>query len=455
MTKRVRVSDPTRAESSCGSDGRVLTLGLLTASIAVTMPEFFNVLPPAAALALLIDRLPEGPLVGRETVASVDALGRVTAEVITAGESLPAFARSSMDGYSVRASDTYGATDGLPAWFNLVGEVPMGRESGVSLAIGEAAVAYTGGMLAGNADAVVMVERTQHIDDVTIEVVRSVAPGENVVQPGEDISVGDVALPAGHVVRPQDIGALTALGITEIGVARRPRVAILSMGDEIVPPHQSPGPGQVRDVNSYTVASQVAHAGGVPVLLGLVGDDYETQLDASRRGLQQADMLVLSAGSSVSLRDRTVDIVAALGEPGVLVHGLSLRPGKPAIVGLCDGKPIFGLPGNPVSAMVVCDLLVRPAVFRLAGCSDPPAPAETTAILAQDVPSAAGREDFVPVRLDAPGDDQSPNSLPVAHPVWGKSGLIFTLVRADGLLRVPPNHAGIYAGEPVRVRRFW
>ena len=411
------------------------------------MPEFFNVLPPGEALALLLDLLPERPAAGVCVVDTAQALGRVVAAEILATESLPAFPRSTMDGYSVRAADTYGASDGLPAWFTLVGEVPMGREPNFSLGMGEAAVAYTGGMLAGNADAVVMVEHTQAIDAHTIEVMRPVAPGENVVQPGEDVRLDETVLPAGHVIRSQDIGALLALGIERINVAERPRVGILSMGDEVVPPGATPGPGQIRDINTYTVAGQVAAAGGTTMPLGLVGDDYEEQLVAARQGLAQSDMLVLSAGSSVSARDRTVDIVAELGQPGPLVHGLALRPGKPAIVGLCDGKPVIGLPGNPVSAMVVSSLLVRPTVYRLMGCAHPPPPAERPAVLAQDIPSAAGREDYVPVRLVDNG-----NGTVKAHPVWGKSGLIFTLVKADGLVRVPADAGGIYAGERVQVR---
>ena len=413
------------------------------------MPEFFNVLPPGEALALLLDLLPERPAIGVCSVDAARALGRVTAVEIRASESLPAFPRSTMDGYSVRAADTYGASDGLPAWFALAGEVPMGQAPDFSLGVGEAALAHTGGMLAGNADAVVMVEHTQAIDAQTIEVMRPVAPGENVAQPGEDVSVGETVLSAGHVIRPQDIGALLALGIEHIEVAQRPRVGILSMGDEVVPPNETPGPGQVRDINTYTVAGQVVAAGGAAAPLGLVGDDYEEQLVAARQGLAQSDMLVLSAGSSVSARDRTVDIVAELGEPGPLVHGLALRPGKPAIVGLCDGKPVIGLPGNPVSAMVVSSLLVRPTVYRLMGCASPPLPVELTAVLAQDIPSAAGREDYVPVRLA-----QGASGMLKAHPVWGKSGFIFTLVRADGLVRVPADASGIYAGERVQVREI-
>ena len=413
------------------------------------MPEFFNVLPPEEALALLLDRLPEQPAAGVCAVETAQALGRVVAAELRATESLPAFPRSTMDGYGLRAVDTYGASDGLPAWFTVVGEVPMGQGTDLHLGVGEAAVAYTGGMLAANADAVVMVEHTQAVDAHTIEVMRPVAPGENVAQPGEDVRKGDPVLPAGHVIRPQDIGGLLALGVERIKVSARPRVGILSMGDEVVPPSSTPGLGQVRDVNTYTVAGQVTAAGGIPKPLDLVGDDYEEQLVAARRGLTETDMLVLSAGSSVSARDRTVDIVSALGEPGPLAHGLALRPGKPAIVGLCDGKPVIGLPGNPVSAMVVSSLLVRPTVYRLMGCYNPPRLPENTAVLAQDIPSAPGREDYVPVRLET-----SVAGTLEARPVWGKSGFIFTLVKADGLVKVPADAGGIYAGETVQVRRF-
>ena len=412
------------------------------------MPEFFNVLPPQRALQALLDTMPP-PSPANEEVAVNEALGRITAQDLCAAEDLPSFPRSTMDGYSLRAADTFGASEGLPAYFTVVGEVPMGRAAGVSLSLGEAAGAYTGGMLAHSADAVVMVEHTQQVDASTIEVVRPVAPGENVVQPGEDVRRGETILPRGHLLRPQDLGGLTALGITRIKVARRPRVAILSMGDEVVPPDVAPMPGQIRDVNSYTVAAQVSRAGGEPVALGIVCDDYEEQLAAARKGLEIADALVLSAGSSVSSRDLTADIINALGEPGVLVHGLSIRPGKPAILGLVGGKAAFGLPGNPVSAMVVFDLVVRPVLYRLAGCVQPPEPSTALATLTLDIASAPGREDYVPVRLSGNGNGELE-----AEPIFGKSNLIFTLIRADGLVQVPLDKAGLYAGERVAVRLF-
>ncbi len=378
-----------------------------------------------------------------------DALGRITAADLVSGQDLPTFPRSTVDGYSLRAADTFGATEGLPAYFSVVGEIPMGSAANISVELGEAAGTYTGGMLANGANAVVMVENTQEVDANTIEVVRPVAPGENVVQPGEDVHAGEAILLRGHVLRPQDIGGLAALGITSVTVARRPRIAVLSMGDEVVPPDSEPSVGQIRDVNSYSIASQILRDGGEPVPLGIVSDNYEEQLETARWSLQHSDALVFSAGSSVSSRDMTADVINALGDPGVLVHGLSIRPGKPAIVGLVDGKPAFGLPGNPVSAMIVFDLVVRPTLYHLAGCVRPPKPATAQAALTLDIASAAGREDYVPVRLSGNGNGELK-----AEPIFGKSNLIFTLIRADGLVQVPLDKAGLYAGEMVSVRLF-
>jgi molybdopterin molybdotransferase len=412
------------------------------------MPEFFNVLPPERALEVLLERLPNFAKAKNEVVPVTSALGRVISGAVYSPEDLPAFPRSTVDGFSLRASDAFGASEGLPAYFTLVGEVPMGRPPAVSVGVGEAATTYTGGMLARNADAVVMVENTQRVDVNTIEVVRPVAVGENVVHIGEDVRKGQKVFPAGHMLRPQDLGGLTALGITRVKVARRPKVAILSMGDEVVAPGTRPAPGQVRDINTYTISALVEQAGGVPLPLGLARDEYEEQLTAARQGLEQADALVFSAGSSVSSGDLTAEIINQLGQPGVLVHGLSLRPGKPAIVGLINEKPVFGLPGNPVSAIIVFDLLVRPTLYYLCGCANPPQSLIITARLSQNIASAPGREDYVPIKL---GDQ---NGIKIAEPVFGKSNLIFTLVHADGLVKVPLDKAGLYRGEEVEVRLF-
>ena len=408
------------------------------------MSEFFNVLAPGDALNALLEQLE--PRVESELVPTHEALGRVTSRAITSPEDLPASPRSTMDGYSVRSSDTFGASEGLPAYLEVVGEVPMGKAPEVELSTGQAATAYTGGMLARTADAVVMVENTQNADGSTIEVLRPVAPGENVIQTGEDTRSGDEVLPIGHVVRPQDIGGVLALGITELSVSRRPIVSIVSTGDELVSPERTPGPGQVRDINTYTISALVERAGGTPATVALVGDGYETQRNAAVEALSVGDMLVFSAGSSVSSRDLTADVIASLGSPGVLAHGIAHKPGKPTIVALVDGVPAFGLPGNPVSAAIVFDLLVRPTIYALAGCSSPPEPPTRLARLTRDIPSQAGREEHVQVRL------AHDNGELCAEPVFGKSNLIYTLIRADGTVVVPLDKGGLYAGEQVEVR---
>jgi len=410
------------------------------------MPEMFKVLPPAEALKVLCDQLPLD--VRKETVATVDALDRVLVEKLTAPSSLPSFPRSTMDGYAVRAEDTFGATESLPAYLAVIGEVPMGRFFEGMVGPAQAAVVYTGGMIPPGTDAVVMVERTQKLDATNIEVLRAVAPGENVLTIGEDVKEGEPLFDVGHVFRPQDLGGLMALGITRMQVAAAPRVAIISTGDEVVPPEDTPGPGQVRDVNTYTIAGLVARTGGIPLRKGIIKDEYDSLLSAARTAMETADILVISAGSSVSTRDLTADVVNELGKPGVLVHGVAVRPGKPTILGICNGKPVIGLPGNPVSAMVVAGLFLTPLLWRMRGLANPPAQRRETARLTHNVSSVPGREDYVQVRL------VERESQLWAEPVFGKSNLIYTLVKAEGMVCVPLDSNGLHKGEFVNVELF-
>ena len=407
------------------------------------MPEMFKVLPPAEALRVLLDQLPSD--VGGERIKTTEALDRALSEPLTARSSLPSFPRSTMDGYAVRAEDTFGATESLPAYLTVIGEVPMGRAADIELGPAHAATVYTGGMIPTGADAVVMIERTQKIDDATIEVLRPVAPGENVIQIGEDVKEGAPLFESGHVLRPQDLGGLMALGLTDVSVAVRPRVAILSTGDEVIAPEQTPGPGQIRDVNTYAIAGLVARAGGVSSFGGIIADHYESLLSAARAALQAADVLVISAGSSVSTRDLTADVINNLGRPGVLVHGVAVRPGKPAILGICDGKPVIGLPGNPVSAMVIAWLFLEPVLYRMQGRMVKPVRGAVTATLTHNIPSVPGREDYVQVRL-IERDGQL-----WAEPVFGKSNLIYTLVKSEGMVCVPLDAGGLHKGEQVQV----
>ncbi|MBI4493991.1 MAG: molybdopterin molybdotransferase MoeA [Chloroflexi bacterium] len=410
------------------------------------MVELFNVLSPPDAYRVLESHLPVE--VRTERVPIARALDRVLAEDLTAPADLPAFARSTMDGFAVRAADTYGASEGLPAYLSVVGEALMGVRPETRVGVGQAVRIATGGMLPEGADAVLMVEHTQEVDRQTIEVVRPVAPGENVLRVGEDVARGASVLPRGHALRPQDLGGLAALGFAEVAVARRLRVAIVSSGDELVPPDQVPGPGQIRDINTYTLAALVERAGHEPLALGIVPDDYDRLAAAARRALELGDVAILSAGSSVSTRDLTAQVIASLGQPGVLVHGVSLRPGKPTILAVARGKPVFGLPGNPVSCMVTFDLFVAPTLARLSGLRGRSPRQVVSARLAHNVASAPGREDYVQVRLEPRGAELW------AVPVFGKSNLIYTLVRADGMIKVDLDKGGLSEGELVSVVLF-
>lgn len=410
------------------------------------MPELFTVQPPHLALQRLFDHLP--PTIATEVIDTANALNRVLAESPIAASPLPAFPRSTMDGYAVRAQDTYGASEALPAYLTLIGESPMGGAPTRSVGRGEAMLIHTGGMLPQGADAVVQIERTQKSTENEIEVMRAVAPGENVLQVGEDVKPGDQLFSIGHRLRPQDLGGLMALGITQVTVARRPRVGILATGDEVIDPHAEPRPGQVRDVNTYSIGGLIERAGGLPRSGGVIPDDFEALQRAARALIDQSDALVLSAGSSVSVRDMTSDVIDRLGRPGVLVHGVSIKPGKPTILAVCDGKPVFGLPGNPVSALVVGDLFITPTLWRLQGCAQPPRANTVMARLTHNLSSVPGRVDYIQVRLiDRDGEWW-------AEPVFGKSNLIYTLVKADGMMIIPVDANGVAAGEWVDVRMF-
>lgn len=406
------------------------------------MPAFFSVRTPPEAWALLNAHFT--PRLRTARVPTVQALDRVLTEPLHAPQDLPEFRRATVDGYAVNAADTYGASSGLPAFLTVVGEVPMGQASQLHLDGGEAALVHTGGMVPDGADSVVMIENTQAVDNSSIEVLKPVAEGENVIQVGEDIRRDMPILAAGHQLRPQDIGGLLALGITAVTVAQPPRVGIISSGDEVVPPEQTPGPGQVRDINSATLAALTLRAGGEPKLYGIAPDVREALQAKVAQAHAESDIVVLSAGSSVSYRDLSVEVISQLGQPGVLAHGLSVRPGKPTIVAVCDDVPVFGLPGNPVSAMVIFDLIVTPTIRACLGATAQPK-AQMQARLARNVASATGREDYVQVRLEERSDGLW------AVPVFGKSNLIYTLVNADGTVKISLDAGGVREGEWVTV----
>ena len=433
------------------------------------MPEFLTLLPPDDARTLLLSHL-SAPKVASESIDVASSLGRITADDILAPHPLPDFQRTTVDGYAVRARDTFGATDSLPAYLTLIGEVPMGDTPAFELSTGQCALIHTGGMLPKGADAVVMLEYTQTVrrgdlyghpllgaglrpapNRNEIEIFKSVADGENLIRIGEDVAQGQLVLPKGSFMRPAEIGGLMALGLTSVRVARKICAGLISTGDEVIEPKQSPRPGQIRDVNSYTLAALVEKSGADAKRYGIFSDQFEVLKEAAAHALSECDMVIITAGSSASTRDMTADVIRSLGEPGVLVHGVNTRPGKPTILGVCNGKAVIGLPGNPVSALVNGYLFVVPVIEKLLGALPRPRPT-VLAKLTVNLPSQAGREDWWPVRLLPSSPSRRGSGGEVnAEPVFGKSNLIFTLAAADGLLRIHPDATGLSAGEMVEV----
>jgi molybdopterin molybdotransferase len=410
--------------------------------------EFFRLQTRQEVLALY-DRFAP---VGVEEVDLAAAGGRVLAAAITAPEDVPGFWRATMDGYAVRAQDTFGASVGAPQYLEIKGEVPMGVAPTRGVGGGETLRVATGAMLPEGADAVVMIEYTAEHPDGTLEVRRAVAPGENVLAPGEDVARGEPLFPAGRRLRPQEIGLLAALGIRRLAVYKNPRVVIISSGDEIVPLYEKPRPGQVRDSNAYLAAAQVAAWGGLPLMYGIIPDDFDALRNTLASALIAADLILISGGSSVGVRDLTLDAIQDLPGSEILVHGVALRPGKPTILaalGPSPPKPLMGLPGHPASAAVVMEVLGRPLLSRLAGTSiQSPWGRTVPAVLSRNLAGASGREDFVRVRL------RRDETTLWADPVLGPSGLLSPLVKSDGLVMIPLGVEGLFKGEEVAVQLF-
>ncbi|QGY38626.1 molybdopterin molybdenumtransferase MoeA [Pseudodesulfovibrio cashew] len=406
---------------------------------------FFTIISRAEFETLLKDF----PPLEAQTVPLSQAAGRVLADGLTPAHDWPLTNRSCMDGYAVNARDVFGAGESNPGYLECTAHLSINEMPDMTIPPGECARIATGGVLPEGTDAVVMIEHTQEMDGTTVEIRKSVAPGENVMQRGEDAREGRTALPAGTVIRPQEIGLAAALGYDELSLFRRPRVGILSTGDELIEVHETPVPGQVRDVNTHTVAALVEAAGGVPTPYGIVKDDLESLSQALDRAIDENDLVLLSGGSSIGVRDLTVQAVETMEGSEILAHGVALSPGKPTILGRAKGKPVMGLPGQVTSALVVMHVLVLPLVRHMQGDAaafDPTRRCLRKAELARNVPSKPGREDYVRIRLE----EQS-GQPPLAHPVLGKSGLLRTMIQAQGLAPIPADSEGLYEGQLIDV----
>ena len=408
--------------------------------------DFLKVTTLKAVLKLIF-AFPSG---GEEVLTSDQSVGRILARDVFSGIDLPEFRRATMDGYAVQAKSTFGASESMPALFAIVGSVEMGEVPTVSVKAGQAVRIATGGMLPQGADSVVMVEHTQALDEHTLEVFKSGAPLQHVMEAGEDFKKGEKVLSRGSPIRPQEMGVLAALGQTRVEVYRQPVVAIVSSGDEIVPIEQTPGLSQLRDVNAHTLAGLVPLSGGIPRYLGIAKDNFDDMDRLCRQALAEADMVLISGGSSVGSRDFTLEVLQGLPDSEILVHGVSVSPGKPTILARCGKKAVWGIPGQVTSAMVVFHVMVRPSIQRICGLHEDELGKtnEVPAVLSRNLASVQGREDYVRVRLLRRGGGL------FAEPILGKSGLIHTMVKADGLIRIDRDSEGLEEGANVKVLLF-
>ena len=393
-------------------------------------------------LAQISDLRPE-----THTLPLDQCLDRVCASQVSAPEDLPTADRSTMDGFAVVAADTFGASQSMPGYLDIDGEVLMGEAPEGTVKRGRCFKIPTGGLLPDGADAVVMHEHTVPVDDRVVEIIKPVGSGANLIRKGDDIRRGAVAVAAGRLLRPQELGLLAGLGISEVEVFTQPRVAIISTGDEIIDYRQQPPPGKIRDINGIVLSSLVRRCGALIKDYGIVSDDESAFFATVEEAVQETDLVLFSGGSSVGMRDLGEQAIERIGNPGILVHGVSLKPGKPVIIGLCDKTPIFGLPGHPVSAMVCFDFFVKPALAAISGTRSPSITAQPSvqARLQRNINSAAGRLDVVRVQL------RFADSELQALPILGKSGAISTLSEAHGYFLIEEESQGVSSDDLVEV----
>ena len=383
-----------------------------------------------------------------ETVSLLQAGGRVTAQDVFSDCNIPAFDRSTVDGYAVQSKDTAGAGESIPAFFRQIGKIEMGTVADLSLRTGECAYVPTGGMMPENADAVMMVELCEEFSDGQIAMSKPASPGENVIRFGADAKIGKLLVPKGRRLRPQDIGALAAAGIENPVVVKQPRITVISTGDEIISPSALPKPGQIRDINTYALAAMAQMHGFSVVGTHVIPDNAEELLSAVKAAMQTGELVVVSGGSSRGEKDATLQVFEAAAKPGVFMHGLAMKPGKPTILAFdeASGTLLVGLPGHPVAALMVFERIILEAWQKRTGAVGR---LQIPAVLSGNLPGAPGRETCVPVKLI-----QNKDGTAVATAVFGESGLITTLTESDGYIVIERNTEGLKSGESVFVHLF-
>ena len=398
-----------------------------------------HVKTPEEVLALIEEEF--GAVAGRELVSLGEAMGRCVAEDIAATEYVPDFDRSTVDGYAVRAQDTFGCTDAIPAILPLQGEVFMGQGAAFSLNPGECVAVPTGGAVPVGADSVVMVEYTEDYGDGTVGISKSAAPGQNMIFRGDDVYPGKVILEKGRVLSSQDIGALAAIGRVQVPVCRKLTVGVISTGDELVPPEAVPGPGQVRDVNSPMLQAMLSSFGVNVINYGIVVDNEALLSETVHKAVEECDAVLLSGGSSVGVKDAACRIIESMGE--LLLHGIAIKPGKPTILGKAGSKPLVGLPGHPVAAYFITKLFVLPLLSRLMGRKQESY--TTTARVTESIGANHGRAQYQCCRLERR------DGVLYAYPIRGKSGLITTLAGADGYFCIDRDCEGLPKNAEIQV----
>ncbi len=390
-----------------------------------------------------------------EVVNFKESVGRILAQDLVSNENLPAFDRSTVDGYAVCASDLKGISESLPAYLDVVGSIEMGKETNIKIKEGQAAYIPTGAMLPEGADAVIMVEYTEKISDDMIECYKSLGVGENIIKKGEEVKNNELILKKGHKIKPRDMGAIAGLGFNELKVYKKPEIVIISTGDELISPNKEIKFGQIRDINTYTIGSLLKEAGAYVNQVGIIEDTYQNLKDTVKKHLT-ADLILVSGGSSAGIKDMTVDVINELGKPGVLIHGLKVKPGKPTILGQVDHTPIMGLPGHPGSAWIISNLFVKPLVKLLSGEYNieniekniEKGNIKINAILDRNISSDKGRKEIIPVK------EIYKNNKVYAQPLLGKSSFMKVFINSDGYIVIDSNLEGLNKGEKVDIIYF-
>ncbi|ABS39893.1 gephyrin-like molybdotransferase Glp [Clostridium botulinum] len=407
--------------------------------------DLFNVVSIKEAKSLIEKNFNVKPI--KEEVELLSSMDRVIYEDIVSHINVPNFRRSTVDGYAVNSKDVAGASESMPAMMNYRGEVFMGKIPEVNMDFpGDCVYVPTGGMIPEGSDSVVMVEYTERVHEDTILINKATAYGEKVVEIGEDIAKEEIMIKKGKRLRPYEIGVLSSLGITKVPVCRKPKVAIISTGDEIVDPNKEPNLGEVRDINSYLLQASIIEDGGIPINYGIIRDDFNLLKNTVEKAIEDTDIVLISGGSSVGKKDVTIDVINSLGDPGVFVHGIAIKPGKPTIIGNVKDKIVFGLPGHPLSAAIVYKVIVKYYIDKIAGVKEKVFPIVCKFNI--NYHSAKGREEYLPVTLN-----WKENEI-IASPIFSKSGLISGFSKAYGFMKIDKNLEGIKKDEKVFVYRF-